>query len=212
MRNVIGCFLAAAASLAAVSPAAAGTSTATSTATFNVVAKCEITGATVNLGTYRTTDTLQTVANVTGYQQAVTYDLIRGTNGVGTVPLGTVTCDAGTPYTITMRSTGWAGSVVLNMPAGIIELYPMVKRIGNYEVPDGEDFFNGFGKWASPDMLAVYSDQSPLGTTADGTPQAIMGNVIPWVYASHTGEYMGGDEQLGVAGSYSGSWVSTLHF
>lgn len=212
MWKLSASILAAAACTFGALPAMAGTSTCTGTATFQVVNQCSIAGANVNLGTFRTTDTLQTVANKTGYQDGTTYDLVAGTDGVGTVLLGTVTCDTGTPYTVSMQSTGWGGSLVLTLPNGIIEMYPMVKKIGNYNVPDGEPYFNGFGKWASPDALLTYSEQSPLGTTADGTPQPIMGNIIPWVYATHTGNYIGGDEQLGTAGVYTASWTSTLHF
>lgn len=212
MRKLSASILAAATCAVGALPAMAGTSSATASATFQVVNQCSITGSNVNLGTFRTTDTLQTVANKTGYQDGTTYELVAGTDGIGTVPLGSVTCDTDTPYTISMRSNGWSGSLTLNLPGGIIELYPMVKRIGSYEVPDGEPYFNGFGKWASPDILATYSERSPLGTTANGSAQPIMGNIIPWVYATHTGDYIGGDEQLGTAGVYSASWVTTLDF
>lgn len=211
MKFMASC-LAMAASIAGASAASAGTSTASGTATLNIVNQCTITGANVSLGTYRTTDTFQTLANQTGYQDSTTYEIVPGTNGVGTVSLGSVTCDNGTPYTISMEGAGSFGSVDIQMPAGIIELFPMVSKIGDYNVPDGDAGFNGFGKWASPQMLPVYAEQSPLGTTANGTPQQIKGNVIPWVYPTHTDGYMGGDEQLGAVGVYTGSWVTTLNF
>lgn len=211
MKLMASC-LALAACLASASAASAGTGTASGTATLNVVNQCTITGANVSLGTFRTTDTLQALANQTGYWDGVTGKLEPGTNGIGTVSLGSVTCDNGTPYTISMQGMGWLGSVDIQMPAGVVEVYPMVKKIGDYVVPDGDADANGFGKWASPEKLATYTEQSPLGTTANGAPQQIMGNVITWAFPFHDGGYMGTDEQLGAAGVYTGSWVTTLNF
>lgn len=211
MKFMASC-LAMAACLAGASAASAGTSTGTGTATFKVVTKCEISGTTVNLGTFRTTDTLQAVASKIGYQDGNTFELIAGTDGIGTVSMGSVTCDDGTPYTITMDSTGWSGSLDLGLPGGKTALFPMVKKIGNYVVPDGEPYFNGFGKWPSSENLPSYTDQSPVGTTGNGTAQPILGNVIIFAVPVNDGVYMGVNDQLGTAGVYSASWVSTLHF
>lgn len=211
MKHIASC-LAAAACLVGGSAALAGTSTATASATLNIVNQCTVTGANVSLGTFKTTDTLQTVANQTGYQDSATYDFVPGTNGIGTASLGSVTCDAGTPYTISMRGYGPLGSIEIQTPVGALQLYTTVKKIGDYIVPDGDTYLNGFGKEGSPDALAVYPEQSPLGTTANGAPQQIMGNIVPWLYPTHTDGYIGADEQLGVAGVYTGSWVTTLNF
>lgn len=177
MKYMASC-LALATCLAGASAASAGTSTATASATLNIVNQCSVTGTNVSLGTFKTTDTMQTVANQIGYQDGTTYQLVPGTNGIGTVSMGSVTCDNGTPYTISMRGNGWASSVDIALPGGLLELYLMVKKIGDYVVPDGDAYVNGLGKEASPEMLAIYSDQTPLGTTANGAPQQIMGNAI----------------------------------
>lgn len=178
----------------------------------NVVNTCTVTGTTVNLGTFRTTDTLQTVGNKIGYQDGETYELVAGTDGVGTVSMGSVTCDSGTSYTLTMESTGWYGSMDIQMHAGILELYPMVSKIGDTVITDGTTGFNGFGKWPSPQTLAIYTDQSPVGTIATGAPQEIKGNVIAWVAPTYSNGYMGGDQELGTPGVYTGTWTTTLYF
>lgn len=211
MKLIASC-LALTACLGVASAASAGTSTGTGAATMTVVNQCTVTGGNVSLGTFKTTDTVQTVATQTGYQDGTTYEFVPGSNGIGTVLLGSVTCDAGTPYIISMRGTGWQGGIDIQMPAGLLQVYTTVKKIGDYVVPDGYASMNGFGKEGSPDALEYYSEQSPLGTTANGAPQQIMGNIVPFLYPTHTDGFIGGDEQLGVAGTYSGSWVTTLNF
>lgn len=211
MKLMASC-LALAVGFAGASAASAGTSAATGAATLNIVNQCTVTGTNVSLGTFRTTDTVQTVANQNGYQDSTTYDFVPGTNGIGTVHMGTVTCDDGVPYSISMQGTAWAGGMDLQMPAGNLLLFTTVKKIGDYIVPDGDTYLNGFGKEGSPEALPYYSEQSPLGTTANGAPQQIMGNIVAFLYPTHTDGYMGGDEQLGTAGVYTGSWVTTLNF
>lgn len=211
MRLIASC-LAITACFAGASAASAGTGTASGTATLNVVNQCTVTGGNISLGTFRTTDTMQTVANQIGYQDGTTFENVPGTKGIGTVSLGSVTCDTGTPYTIAMRGSGWASTVNIQMPTGVIELYLMVKKIGDYDVPDGNAFINGFGKQASPDLWGSYTDQTPLGTTANGASQQIMGSTIMWLQPTSSDGYIGADEQLGTAGVYTGSWVTTLNF
>ena len=194
------------------SAATAGTDTATGTATMSVINQCTITGANVSLGTFRTTDTLQTLGDQIGYQDGRSDQFVAGTDGVGTVLLGSVTCDNGTPYTITMDSTGADGGLEIQLPNGIIYLYPMVKKIGDQVLPDGAPNLNGFGIWPTSANLAVYSYTTPVGTVANGAPQVILGNVVPWVPPAPVDGYMGRDQQLGTAGVYSGSWTTTLHF
>lgn len=211
MKLIASC-VALAACFAGASAASAGTSTASGTATLNVVNQCTVTGANVSLGTYRTTDTMQAVADQIGYQDGTTYQFIAGSKGIGSVSLGSVTCDNGTPYTISMLSSGEAGSVHIQIPAGTIEMYMMVKKIGDYIVPDGDFYLNGFGKDASPDVLAYYPERSPLGTIANGAPQQIMGSTPAWLPPTTSGGYVGANELLGTAGVYTGSWVTTLNF
>lgn len=201
-----------AACLAGASAASAGTGTATGTASMQIINQCTITGGNVSLGTYRTTDTLQTVANQLGYQDAATYDYVAGTNGIGTMLMGSVTCDAGTPYTIMMQGAGPGYGLEIQFPAGAILLYTTVKKVGDYVVPDGDPFLNGFGKESNPDTLSSYSDQSPVGTIANGAAQPIMGNIVLWRTAATNGGLLGADAQLGTAGVYTASWITTLNF
>lgn len=198
--------------LAGASAASAGTSTDTGTASMNVINQCTITGGNVSLGTYRTTDTLQTVANQLGYQDAETYDFVAGTNGIGTMLMGSVTCDAGTPYTIMMQGAGPVSGIEIQIPAGTILLYTTVKKVGDSVVPDGDSYLNGFGKESNPDTSPSYSDQSPVGTIANGAAQPIMGNIVLWRTATTSNGLLGADAQLGAAGVYTGSWINTLNF
>ncbi len=208
--KIFSACLAVLAGFVSASAAIAGTDTATGTATMSVINQCTVTGANVSLGTFRTTDTLQTVVDQIGYQDGANFNVVVGTNGIGTVPLGSVTCDNGTPYTITMESNGWYGSVDIQLPAGILELYPTVKKIGDYVIVSANGYDLSHGLWPSPDNLRAYGLE--LGTVANGVPQQIMGTLIVWAPPTTAYGYIGRDEQLGTAGVYSGSWTTTLHF
>lgn len=203
----MGSCIAMAACLAGASAASAGTSSGTGTANMNVINQCTVTGANVHLGTFRITDTVKTVVDQIGYQDGDTYGFVVGANGVGTVPLGNVTCDNGTPYTITMDGNGVGGSVEIQLPAGILELYPMVKKVGDYVISGYDD---PYGIGASQSNLDFHGAQ--VGTVANGAPQQIMGNLIAWAQPTTSGGYIGTNEQLGTAGVYSGSWTTTLNF
>lgn len=210
MKKLMGSFLVTVVCLGAPSAASAGTNTATGAATMTVFSQCTITGANVSLGTFRTTDTIQALVDQIGYQDGATLEMSVGTNGIGTVPLGSVTCDNGTPYSITMESNGWLGSIDIPMPAGILELYPMVKKIGDFDTTNRPAYEGPFGIWPSPGNLQYYRTQ--LGTIANGSPQQIMGNLIAWAPPTTTDGYIGRNEQVGTAGVYSGSWTTTLNF
>lgn len=198
--------------LAGASAASAGTSTANGTATMSVINQCTITGANVSLGTFRTTDTLQTVANQTGYWDGDQDKHVVGTNGVGSVSLGSVTCDIGTPYSITMDSNGWYGGVEFQMQSGTVLLFPFVKKIGDKVFTGGSGYMDPFGIWPSTGNLQWYGGTQLVNAIATGAPQQIMGNVIPWVSATTEGGYLGTDLPLGQAGVYTGSWTTTLNF
>ena len=98
----------------------------------------------------------------------------------------------------------------IQLPAGILELYPMVKKIGDYVIVSSNGYDLPHGLSPSPDNIREYGLE--LGTVANGAPQQIMGTLIAWAPPTTTDGYIGRDEQLGTAGVYSGSWTTTLHF
>lgn len=202
-----------AACLAGASAASAGTGTATGTAAMNVVSQCTVTGANVSLGTFRTTDTIQNLADQTGYWDGDQDKRVVGTNGVGTISLGSVTCDNGTPYSVTMDgSGGWYGDVEFQMQGGKVMLFPFVKKIGDKVFTSGGAYYEPFGFWPSTENLQYYGDTQEVNAIATGAPQQIMGNVIPMTYSTTGGGYLGKDLPFGQAGVYTGSWTTTLNF
>lgn len=200
--------IAMAACLAGASAASAGTSSGTGTANMNVINQCTVTGANVHLGGFRTTDTVNTVVGQIGYRD-LAYRLYHvGTNGVGTVPLGSVTCDNGTPYTITMDGNGVDGSIEIQLPEGNLKLYPMVRTVGDLVVKRYDGLF-GIG--ATQANLDRHNTQ--ILQIADGAPQQIMGNLIGWdLPIINVDGVIGLEVPLSTPGVYSGSWTTTLNF
>lgn len=213
MRKVMMSCAALAACFASSSAAVAGTATAKATVSITVTdagRDCTITGAVVDLGTYRSTDTLGTVAGVLGYLDRVALTLHQGALGIGTVNLGTVTCPAGANYTVGMKSDTRAdGATKLDVGNGAMAVIAMVKKIGEVSQQDGQARFNGLGR--SP-----YGNAGPLPTAiGTGKAQPIMGNTIvataPGSGVDSAG-YLQKDTQLGKAGVYTGGWVSSVNF
>lgn len=202
MKIMASC-LAMAACLAGASAASAGTSTVTRQATFTVASQCAITGATVNLGTYRSTDTVLTVGKQTGYIDEVTNSFVMGTNGAGTVPMGSVTCDSGTPYSVSIVGNGEFGDISLTVGNGKMYFYPMVSKVGTTTFTD-----TPFGYYTNPRWN---SNQPAILSTGTGARQDILGNVIAWVGTAGTG-YLPGTSQLGAVGVYTSPMTYTLNF
>lgn len=211
MHKLMASIAALAACLGGSSAAMAGTATAASKATLTVVNQCSIAGANVNLGTYRSTDTLRVVGNQIGYQD-VDYNIRQGSTAIASVNLGSVNCSNGTIYTIAFLGNGPNDVITLDLANGQIYLHAMIKKIGEYVVPDGETYFNGFGKTANPNINQIYTNRDPLGTTANGQSQMIMGNVIASYLYAGKAPYIGVDQQLGSVGTYSAPWTSQINF
>ncbi|MFM5908801.1 MAG: hypothetical protein ACKOPO_14625 [Novosphingobium sp.] len=176
----------------------------------NVVAQCEVTGANVSLGAYKTTDTVQTVADQVGSLVFSPWGYTAGTAGIGTVQLGTVTCSNGTPFTVHLAGSGLYEAVEIAIPAGSIAMYPTIKKIGDTQLPDGGSWMHGFGKEAGPNGAPV--DGIEPGAVATGTAQQIMGNTAVLIQPTANYGYVAASTPLGTVGTYSGSWTATLNF
>ncbi len=190
---------------AAASPAFAGQSTATGTATFAVVSQCSVTGANVDLGTYRVTDTFQVVADTISYINASS-TWVAGSRGAGSMNLGSITCSNNLPYTLRIKGPGAFGAAVLDIGSKRVAAGIYISKIGNQTQTDA--VVPGLGAYVSAD---AYSAAVGIGT---GVPQAVMGT-IPLGFAGLKTANAGTAElidQLGTTGSFSSSLTYTLTF
>ena len=147
--------------------AQAGTGSATGTATMAVVSQCSVSGATINLGTYVATNTWYTLANRTGINFSGSYT--SGTSGQEYLNYGSVTCDTGTPYTLSIAGSGTGGTLKLTVNSQVAAFQPAVKRLGGAVVADSDAAFPGVGNIMTT---------RPLSGTGNGTAQSIAGNVL----------------------------------
>lgn len=145
----------------------AGTGSATGTATMAVVSQCSVSGANINLGTYLSTNTWFTVGNATGINFNGGYT--AGSQGQEYLNYGSVTCDAGTPYTLSIAGTGTSGTVKVTVNAQVGAFQPAVKRIGGTVVTDSDGGFAGVGNIMTT---------RPLSATGTGTAQTVLGSVL----------------------------------
>lgn len=143
----------------------AGTSSATGTATMSVVSQCSVSGANIDLGTYLSTDTWATVGSVVGSNVSYTYT--AGSRGQEYLNFGSVTCDAGTPYTLSIKGTGPNGAVNVAVNSQVAAFQPAVKRLGGTVVADSDAGFTGVGN--------IMTSRSLAGT---GTAQTVLGSVM----------------------------------
>ncbi len=184
----------------------AGVSTATGIATLTVINDCTVVGSTVNLGTF---STAQTWSDVAGELGSLDFGaLIPGSLGQEYVNWGSVTCDAGTPYTISIKGTGLdpAAPDALNLVStgtaaggGAIAasyLLPFVTKIGGVPVAN-DGMFAGAGAYAP----------HPTPGIGSGTPQPILGSVAHGNLASGPGLA----DRL-VAGNFTDRLTYTLNF
>ena len=200
-KNISKLTIAAAAVLALPGMAQAGTSTASGTATLGVVSQCSVTGANVNLGTFTVNDTWQTV----GDQLGASYTMLTyspGSRGVEYLNFGSVTCDAGTPYSLTIKGTGTVINETIRLTVGgkTVTLYPAIKKVGATTLADSQGGFP-VGVWAW-----LFSGISATGT---GAPQALIGNSLLHIVSS-PGTLT--TDKLGTAGTFSDTLTYTLHF
>ena len=152
----------------------AGAVTATGTATFQVVDQCSVTGATVNLGTYSTSQTLADVAAELGNMEAA---YTAGNRGQSYLTWGSVNCSNGVPYTLSIKGTSvqsfspggirfaWSDAQNNNYTA-IFDIY--VNSIGGTTVADSNVLAVGAGAKVNTDAA------SGVGNGAD---QVILGSV-----------------------------------
>lgn len=180
----------------------AGTSTATGTATLTVINECTVTGATVNLGTFTSANTWGDIAAALGRSDSGS-DYTAGSNGQEYLNFGSITCDSGAPYTLTIKgtATGDAGAIKLTHNGKAATFMPGIKKLGGNLVADSNATFAGAG---------VQVWQTPVAGTGTGTAQALLGNV--------TLSFAGADttalatDTLGAAGTASDTLTYTLNF
>lgn len=195
---------AAAALLALPDIAQAGTSTATSTASFNVVSQCSVTGATVNVGTFTTTNTWGDVFAVHGHIRETDRLEIPGSLGLTGVNWGSVTCDDATQYTLVIsgRSTdGWS-MIEFTVNGKKMRAWPMVKKVDSTDVPDAW--------WVNPGL----GGDGTIGVAGvgNGAAQIVRGHL--WFDPSwEVGpDFATTNDQLGAVGTYIAPIDYTLNF
>ena len=181
--------------------AVAGTSTATGAASFNVTNQCSVTGATVNLGTYLTSQTWAHVAAELGlWNNSYTV----GTRGQEYLTWGSVNCDAGIPFSLNLRGTSahpWVpGGLRFTVGGAVLHFNPYVKKIGQTTIPDSP---------GSPSGAGAYIGQTNAPATAVGTggPQEIRGSVT--YNAAASGNL---SSALTATGAFTDTLTYTLNF
>lgn len=148
----------------------ASTETATGTAALNVVDQCTVTGATVNLGTYKATQNWTDVGTALGsYGQGVPYYVV-GTQGQEYANYGSVTCTAGWPFSLWIRGSAAlrTNAIKITLNGKSATFLPAVKKLGGVTVRDFGTVFSGAGG------LGIYGI-SGVGT---GTEQSLIGSAI----------------------------------
>lgn len=180
----------------------AGTSTATGTASLTVINQCTVNGATVNLGTFTASNTWANVADVLGRSDSAA-NYTAGSSGQEYLNFGSITCDSGTPYTLTIKgtATGAAGAIKLTHNGKVVTFMPGIKKLGGATVADSNAVFAGAGNqvW-----------QSGLAGVGSGAAQSLLGNVT--LSFSATGTTALATDTLGVAGSPTDTLTYTLSF
>lgn len=192
------------------SAGAANAETTFAHATFSVANKCSVSGAVIDLGIYRATDTVRDVGNRLGYQSDQLDIVIPGATALGAVTYGEVTCDAGMPYTLTITGAAEGNNNArLDLEKGALYLQMMVRQIGVLPIPNSEIGRNGFGRSANP----YWNGGQGIDAIGEGRAQPIVGNVIPVLYQSTSNPpYLRAGEQLGKIGAYSAKFLNTISF
>lgn len=201
IKNVSKVAIVAAALFALPGMAQAGTATATGTATLTVINQCTVTGATVNLGSYTTSNTWANVGSALGSFNGSNYTV--GSLGQEYLNFGSVTCDSGAPYTLTIKgtATGVAGAIKITQGGKVATFLPAIKRVGGSGIVDSNATYSGTG-------AQVYT--SPVASTGTGSAQTLLGNVTLSFSASGTTALA--TDTLGTAGTASDSLTYTLNF
>ena len=179
----------------------AATLTTTSTATLTVTDKCSITGADVDFGTYSVNQKWSDVGAALGYFSGTAYT--AGSKGFEGLKWGTLTCAAGTAYTLQIQGTGTSGTVkiTINNKFGLFD--PYVKKVGTTAITSTE----GLG---ASGMGAPVNGVRKLSGTGTGAAQDILGNVV--LLSAAAGSTAVVTDALGTAGSYTDTLTYTLTF
>lgn len=176
----------------------AGTGSATGTATMTVTSQCSVTGATVSLGTYSTSQTVGDIAVTLGYLDGPGGETFhRGTTPDGALNLGSVTCDANTPYLFAIYGTDYSVGDVFSFDLGSKKLSASVwgQKLGDQVLAP-----NWF---ASTRWLG-----QKTASTGTGAPQQILGNI----YLELSYGDIALSDPVGPAGTYSAPLFYTLIF
>lgn len=193
----------AATALAAIPGAAhAGTSTDNKTASFSVINQCTVTGANVNIGTFRVSDTWANVMAAHSYFDAATGTFVTGSNGLEAVNFGSVTCDNDTPYLLFVYGDSRPNYALdLAVNGKTMNIFPMLTKVGGTVVPDTY--------WVDPGMgLPGGEGYDGVG---NGTSQALQGYLLfypqldPGANATPT-------DQMGATGTYADTISYELRF
>lgn len=181
--------------------AIAGTGSATGAATMSVVSQCSVSGANIHLGTYLSTNTWFTVGNATGINFNNGYT--AGSQGQEYLNYGSVTCDAGTPYTLSIAGTGTSGTLKVTINAQVGAFQTAVKRIGGTVVTDSDAGFTGVGNIMTT---------RPLSATGTGTAQTVLGSVLLTSSGAGFGSTNSLTAQLNQKGVFTDTITYTLTF
>lgn len=192
--------LAAGALVALPGMAQAGTSTASGTASINVLNQCSVAGATVNLGTYSANQTWGDVGAALGKLDLM-YNFNPGSLGSEYLNFGSVTCDAGTPYTLTIDGSYGYGAIVLQHNGKRGRFWMAVKKLGNTVMAD--NWNSGGGHVFQGDVL------NGVGT---GSAQSLVGNVFMHNTSTVFWDAPDDSDTLGVAGVSTDTLNYTLNF
>lgn len=189
IKNTFGLAIAAAA-IALPGVAQAGTATATATASFEVTNQCALTASNVNLGVFTLNQTWDEVAAVHGKYNGTAYT--AGTAGAQSINFGTVNCDTGLQYSLTIAgsSTTAEKGAVLTHGGKTMVLWPTIKKIGTTTIADNAGWtgvggdasskaVTGVGTGASQTILGALTLQMVAGkSTALGTDKLATAGVV----------------------------------
>ena len=193
--------IAAAAIAALPGVAHAGTATAQGRAVLNVINQCTVTGKNVNLGTYTASNTWGQVGAALGSYNGSTYT--PGSLGQEHLNFGTVTCDAGTPYTLSIKggSSIVPGAISIAHNGKTATFLPGIKKLAGVAVADSSATYPGTGAQVGTGTLAG---------TGSGVAQTLFGNVTLSFTAAGTTALA--TDTLGVAGTATDTLTYTLNF
>lgn len=177
----------------------AGTGSATGSAAMTVTSQCSVTGATVNLGTFNTSQTVGDLAAVLGYLDGDGgANFNRGTMSDGALNLGSVTCGSGVPYTFRVHTLDYSQGDYLRFNLGSKTLSTSIwaQKVGDQMLEP--NWYNAPTRW-----IGVSTQ-----LTGTGAPETIQGNI----YLELSYGDMALSDKIGVAGTYSAPFFYRVDF